>query len=67
MSILDLIENTVEGATQVALSPVKATIGIATLVLDEGETIAQAADDLVEGAQKIGNPDKGCDGASPSS
>jgi hypothetical protein len=55
MGIFDMISNTVEGVAQVALSPVKATIGLVVAPLDDGETVANAAEDLVEGARKIGS------------
>lgn len=57
MSIFDLISNTVEGAIQAPLGAAKATVGVLTAPLDQGETIQDGLENMVEGVQKIGDAD----------
>jgi len=54
MGLFDILTNTVEGVADVAVNVVKATIGVATLMFDEGETLDEAGDGISKGLSKIG-------------
>lgn len=62
MGLFDLIVNTVEGAAQATLNAAKLPLGILVAPLDDGKTITDAADGLVEGVQKIGDAEGRDDG-----
>lgn len=62
MGLFDLIVNTVEGAAQATLNAAKLPLGVLVAPLDDGKTITDAADGLVEGVQKIGDAEGRDDG-----
>lgn len=62
MGLFDLIVNTVEGAAQATLNAAKLPLGVLVAPLDDGKTITDAADGLVEGIQKIGDAEGRADG-----
>lgn len=55
MGIFDLLKNTVEGVAQTTVNVVKLPVSVLVAPLDDGKSIAEAAQGVVEGIQKIGD------------
>ena len=55
MGLFDLIKNTVEGTAQAVVNVVKLPVSVLVAPLDDGKSIAEAAQGVVEGVQKIGD------------
>lgn len=55
MGIFDLLTNTVEGVAQAAVNVVKLPVSVLVAPLDDGRSIQEAAEGVVEGIQKIGD------------
>lgn len=55
MGIFDLLKNTVEGVAQTTVNVVKLPVSALVAPLDDGKSIAEAAQGVVEGIQKIGD------------
>jgi hypothetical protein len=59
MSLFNLISNTVEGVAQLAVNAVKLPIAALVAPLDEGKAVADAANGVVAGVEKIGKAEGG--------
>lgn len=55
MGIFDLLKNTVEGVAQATVNVVKLPVGVLVAPLDDGKSIADAAEGIAEGVTKIGD------------
>lgn len=55
MGIFDLLTNTVEGVAQAAVNVVKLPVSVFVAPLDDGKSIADAANGVLEGVKKIGD------------
>lgn len=61
MGLLDLIKNTAEGVAQVAVNTAKLPLAAVVAPLDNGQSIADAAQAITDGVEKIGVAEKAND------
>lgn len=55
MGLFDLLKNTVEGVAEATVNVVKLPVSVLVAPLDDGKSISDAAQGVVEGIQKIGD------------
>lgn len=55
--MFNLISNTIEGIAEIAINTVKAPIGMLVLPLDDGQTLCDSVDGIVDGLEKVGKSD----------
>lgn len=57
MGLFDLVTNTVTGVVQATVNVVKLAPAVVVAPLDDGKSIADAAQGVVDGIEKIGKDD----------
>lgn len=62
MGLFDLLKNTVEGVAQATVNVAKMPLGVLVAPLDDGKSIAEAANGIAKGVEKIGDAEARDDG-----